>query len=98
MTSWLSHILSLFLILESSCSKLLPVDFGETLRPGAGALPAEARRVFTHESSKRDMVSASMFKVYEKYSKEPQSQRDGNTVRSFKAVPSEWTHDVHPSP
>ncbi|KAM6897081.1 growth/differentiation factor 10 [Xenentodon cancila] len=33
------------------------------------------------------MLSVNMFRLYEKYSKDPQSQREGNTVRSFKAVP-----------
>ncbi|CAG5910086.1 unnamed protein product [Menidia menidia] len=45
------------------------------------------RRVFAHERAKRDAVAANMLKVYEKYSKEPQSQKEGNTVRSFKAFP-----------
>uniref|UniRef100_A0A3Q3VRA5 TGF-beta family profile domain-containing protein n=1 Tax=Mola mola TaxID=94237 RepID=A0A3Q3VRA5_MOLML len=44
-------------------------------------------RVFTHGSAARDMASINMFKVYEKYSKEPRRQSHGNTVRSFKAVP-----------
>lgn len=92
MTNRVFHILHLFLILESSWSKLQSVDIGEALRQGADVSPAVEQRVFTHESANRDMVSINMFKVYEKYSKEPQSQRDGNTVRSFKAVPSEWPH------
>lgn len=67
-----------------------------TLQPGGtqpgsegqdGAPPPVDQRVFAQEN--QDMVSINMFKVYERYSKEPQSRRDGNTVRSFKAVPSE---------
>uniref|UniRef100_A0A3Q1IY10 TGF-beta family profile domain-containing protein n=2 Tax=Anabas testudineus TaxID=64144 RepID=A0A3Q1IY10_ANATE len=81
------HILHLFLLLESSWSKTISADLGETVRQGADVSPAGGERVFTHESANRDMVSFNMFKVYEKYSKEPQNQRDGNTVRSFKAVP-----------
>ncbi|CAL1604917.1 unnamed protein product [Knipowitschia caucasica] len=36
-----------------------------------------------------DVVSVNMMKVYERYSKDPlsHSQRDGNTVRSYRAVP-----------
>lgn len=64
-------------------------DLGAAAGQGA-ELPLDVeQRVFTHEKAQRDMVSISMFKVYEKYTKEPQSQRDGNTVRSFKAVLSE---------
>ncbi|KAK2820887.1 hypothetical protein Q5P01_023846 [Channa striata] len=81
------HILHLLLILECSWGKFRSGDLGDAVRPAADVSSAEERRVFTHESANRDMVSISMFKVYEKYSKEPQSQRDGNTVRSFKAVP-----------
>ncbi|XP_035515100.1 growth/differentiation factor 10b [Morone saxatilis] len=85
--AWIFHTLHLLLILESSWSKLLSEDLGEAVRQGADVPPAVEERVFAHESANRDMVSINMFKVYEKYSKEPQSQRDGNTVRSFKAVP-----------
>ncbi|XP_026170551.1 growth/differentiation factor 10 [Mastacembelus armatus] len=81
------HILHLFLILESIWGKLVSEDLIRAVRQGAEAAPAVEQRVFAHDSANRDMVSISMFKVYEKYSKEPQSQRDGNTVRSFKAVP-----------
>lgn len=44
-----------------------------------------------HTSTHRDMVSINMFEVYEKYSKEPHRKRDGNTVRSFKAIPGEFS-------
>lgn len=89
MASRLFHTLHLLLILESSWGKLVSEDLGEAVRQGADAPPAVERRVFAHESANRDMVSINMFKEYERYSKEPQSQRDGNTVRSFKGVPSE---------
>lgn len=87
MASRLFHTLHLLLILELSWGKVVSEELGEAVRQGADA--AVEQRVFAHESAARDMVSINMFKVYEKYSKEPQSQRDGNTVRSFKAVPSE---------
>lgn len=89
MASRLFPTLHLLLILESSWGKVVSEDLGEAVRQGADVQPAVEQRVFAHESANRDMVSINMFKVYEKYSKEPQSQREGNTVRSFKAVPSE---------
>lgn len=89
MASRLLHTLHLLLILESSWGKLVSEGLGEAVRHGAEVPPAAEQRAFTHESARRDVVSINMFKVYERYSKEPQSQRDGNTVRSFKAVPSE---------
>ncbi|XP_028990833.2 growth/differentiation factor 10b [Betta splendens] len=76
------HVLHLLLILQPSRSKLLSGDLGD-----ADVSPAAERRVLTHDAANRDMVSISMFKLHEKYSEEPQSQRDGNTVRSFRAVP-----------
>ncbi|XP_038592295.1 growth/differentiation factor 10-like [Micropterus salmoides] len=87
MASRLFPTLHLLLILESSWGKVVSEDLGEAVRQGADVQPAVEQRVFAHESANRDMVSINMFKVYEKYSKEPQSQREGNTVRSFKAVP-----------
>ncbi|XP_010863493.1 growth/differentiation factor 10b [Esox lucius] len=39
------------------------------------------------ETAPRNMVSISMFKVYEKYSKDHHRHRDGNTVRSFNSIP-----------
>ncbi|CAN9508913.1 unnamed protein product [Ophioblennius macclurei] len=86
------HILPVLVILESCCAHLQSEGPDGAARqapgvPAAAAAAAEEPRVFTHDSSSRDMVSISMFKVYERYSKEPQSQREGNTVRSFKAVP-----------
>ncbi|XP_041671911.1 growth/differentiation factor 10b [Cheilinus undulatus] len=86
MTSLLFHTLYLSLILEASWAKV-DEDLGEAARQSADVPLAIEERVFTHENAHRDMVSTNMFKVYEKYTKEPQSQRDGNTVRSFKAVP-----------
>ncbi|XP_028332085.1 growth/differentiation factor 10 [Gouania willdenowi] len=68
-------ILCLWVILESSWAHLGAVGHGEE------------PRVFTQDSSSLDMVSISMFKVYDKYSKDRQSHQEGNTVRSFKAVP-----------
>nr|UYS55103.1 bone morphogenetic protein 3b [Rachycentron canadum] len=87
MTSRLFHLLPLFLFVEFSSGKLVSEDLGEVVRQGADVAPAVDQRVLAHESANRDMVSINMFKVYEKYSKEPLSQRDGNTVRSFKAAP-----------
>ncbi|XP_075949831.1 growth/differentiation factor 10 [Anarhichas minor] len=84
MASRLLHTLHILLILESSWGKMVSE---EAARKGAEVSAAVEQRVFAHEGANRDMVSINMFKVYEKYSKEPQSQRDGNTVRSFKAVP-----------
>lgn len=86
MATWLFYILHLLMLLDRSRGKVVSEDVVEALRQG-GDVPEQ--RVFTHESATRDMVSINMFKEYERYSKEPESQRDGNTVRSFKAVPSE---------
>lgn len=87
MAYWRVYIVHLLMLLESSWGKVGSEDGVEVARH-AGAIPE--RRVFAHESAAEDMVSINMFKVYERYSKEPQqSQRDGNTVRGFKAVQSE---------
>lgn len=85
MASWIFYTTHLLLILEWSWGRLLTEDLGKA----ADVPPAAQERVFAHDGANRDMVSISMFKVYEKYSEEPQRQSDGNTVRSFKAVPSE---------
>lgn len=54
-----------------------------------GADGAE-ERVLAQDVVARDMVSISMFRVFERYREEPQSsRRDGNTVRSFRAAPRE---------
>ncbi|XP_030019322.1 growth/differentiation factor 10 [Sphaeramia orbicularis] len=91
MANRLFHILHLLVLLECSWAQVASEEGegeGEVARQGGDVLPALAEpRVFTHDGANRDMVSVNMFKVYERYSKEPQSQRDGNTVRSFKAVP-----------
>ncbi|KAJ4940105.1 hypothetical protein JOQ06_026415 [Pogonophryne albipinna] len=86
MASRLLHTLHVLLILESSWGKIASEDFVDAVRKGDDVPLAEEQRVFAHEGTKRDMVSINMFKVYEKYSKEPLSQREANTVRSFKAV------------
>lgn len=85
MASRILYTTHLLLILEWSLGGLLTEELGRA----ADAPLAAEERVFTHDGVHRDMVSVSMFKVYEKYSKEPERQSDGNTVRSFKAVPSE---------
>ncbi|CAB1438092.1 unnamed protein product [Pleuronectes platessa] len=88
MASLLFHLLHLLLVLESGWGKLVSEDLGVDARQGEEVeAPAADRRVFAHESANRDMVSINMFKVYERYSEEPQSHRDANTVRSLKAVP-----------
>lgn len=85
MASRIFYTTHLLLILECSLGRLLT----EELAKATDVPLAAEERVFTHDGAARDMVSVSMFKVYERYSKEPQKQSDGNTVRSFKAVPSE---------
>ncbi|KAM3592572.1 uncharacterized protein V6R79_021491 [Siganus canaliculatus] len=87
MENRLLHTLYLLLILESSWGKLVGEELGEAVRQGADVPSVGEERAFAHEGANRDMVSINMFKVYEKYSKEPRSQKDGNTVRSFKATP-----------
>ncbi|XP_068452402.1 growth/differentiation factor 10-like [Clinocottus analis] len=87
MASRLLHTLHVLLVLESSWAEMRSEDLGGAARKGAEVSAAVEQRVFAHDGASRDMVSINMFKVYEKYSKEPQSQKDGNTVRSFKAVP-----------
>lgn len=83
------YTLCLLAVLESSWSHFQSEGQERAVRQGAEVSPAAEQRVFAQESVNRDMVTINMFKVYEKYSKEPQSQKEGNTVRSFKAVPSE---------
>ncbi|KAM4527055.1 growth/differentiation factor 10 [Fundulus diaphanus] len=87
MAAWLFTILGLWVILESGGAHLASDNQDGAARQVAGAPPAEDRRVLAQESANRDMVSVDMFKVYERYSKEPRSRREGNTVRSFKAAP-----------
>ncbi|XP_077359947.1 growth/differentiation factor 10 [Festucalex cinctus] len=71
MAKWLVNALRLLVILE----------------PAWGQMAASERRVLTRPSSGRDAVTSSMLKVYESYSKDPRSHKQGNTVRSFTAVP-----------
>uniref|UniRef100_A0A1A8ETG3 Growth differentiation factor 10b n=1 Tax=Nothobranchius korthausae TaxID=1143690 RepID=A0A1A8ETG3_9TELE len=89
MPGLLHHILYLLLSLQCGWARLAPEghDVGAVRQGGAEAQPAVDQRVLAHESASRDVVSVNMFKVYERYSKEPQSRMKGNTVRSFKAVP-----------
>lgn len=85
MASWLFYTAHLLLILEWSWGTVVSEELGK-----ATDVPLAAReRVFAHDGAHRDMVSLSMFKVYEKYTKEARRQSRGNTVRSFRAVPSE---------
>lgn len=87
MENGIFYTLCLLAVLESSWSYFQSEGLERAVRQGA-EVSAE-QRVFAQESANRDMVTINMFKVYEKYSKEPQSQKEGNTVRSFKALPSE---------
>ncbi|KAK5613640.1 hypothetical protein CRENBAI_018499 [Crenichthys baileyi] len=87
MATWLFHILSFLVILESGGAHFASKGHDGVARQVPGAPPAVDQRVFAQESPNRDMVSVNMLKVYERYSKEPRSRREGNTVRSFKAVP-----------
>lgn len=55
------------------------------------------------DSEETDRVSQHMFKLYEKYNREPHWPRNTNTVRSFKAKPGElgtissslWTDSIY---
>lgn len=74
----LVHALHALLLLAQAASE----EFG-------AATHRAEERVFARDSVARDMVSISMFRVFERYREEPHSaQREGNTVRSFKAAPS----------
>nr|XP_057917781.1 growth/differentiation factor 10b [Doryrhamphus excisus] len=85
MAKWFIQTLHVLMILEPTWSKMSE-DAGEAVRKSGRA--ASERSVFTHGStSSGDMVSVSMFKVYERYSKETSSHKEGNTVRSFTSVP-----------
>lgn len=66
-------------------------ELGGAARQAGQAGDGAEERIFARDGAARDMVSISMFKVFERYSEESQSpQTDGNTVRSFKAASSEW--------
>lgn len=88
-TSVLFHLVHVLLILGTSCSKIVSEDLSEAARQDSDIPGATEHLSSAHVSTDRDMVSINMFKIYEKYSKEPSRQKDGNTVRSFKAVPGE---------
>ncbi|CAL8302769.1 unnamed protein product [Lota lota] len=75
------HILHFLFILEAT---VVSEELGKTSRTASGA--QEDTEPLSISASYRDMVSINMFKLYDKYSKEPQREKDGNTVRSFKAV------------
>lgn len=81
----LVHALHALLLLAPAA----PEEFGGAARrAGDGA----EERVFARDGVARDMVSVSMFRVFERYREEPHSaQRDGNTVRSFRSAPSKWS-------
>ncbi|XP_054623507.1 growth/differentiation factor 10b [Dunckerocampus dactyliophorus] len=85
MAKWFIQTLHVLMILEPTWSKMSE-DVREVMRQSGHV--ASEQRVFTHaSSSSRDMVSISMFKVYERYSEETSSHKEGNTVRSFTSVP-----------
>ncbi|XP_057682456.1 growth/differentiation factor 10b [Corythoichthys intestinalis] len=81
MAKWLIFAVRLLVILESAWTERMPEDVSEIVRQSV-----TQRGVFTHANSGPDAVTSSMFKVYERYSKEPQSHKEGNTVRSFTAA------------
>lgn len=76
------------MILDTSIGRVASEDFSGNKQQESGVL-GSTDRTSEHKSTHRDMVSNSMFKVYEKYSKEPQRKRDENTVRAFKAIPGD---------
>ncbi|XP_036427694.1 growth/differentiation factor 10b [Colossoma macropomum] len=48
----------------------------------------------TADGEERDMVEINMFKMYEKFSKEPHRHREENTVRSFRAASASSNNKV----
>ncbi|KAJ3608134.1 hypothetical protein NHX12_025184 [Muraenolepis orangiensis] len=82
MANVLLHVLHFSLILEAVVAS---GELGKSART-SGSGTQEDTEHLTVSASYRDMVSINMFKLYDKYSKEPQREKDGNTVRSFKAV------------
>ncbi|KAM9837390.1 growth/differentiation factor 10 [Aulostomus maculatus] len=80
MAKWLLPVLQVAVLMESVRGEAASGGGDGAARPG-GDTPEQQR-------AHRDSVSANMFRVYEKYSKEPRSPRDGNTVRSFRAARS----------
>ncbi|XP_056432943.1 growth/differentiation factor 10b isoform X1 [Gadus chalcogrammus] len=75
------HMLHFLFILEATVAS---EELGRTSRMVSGT--QEDAEHLSISASYRDMVSINMFKLYDNYSKEPQREKDGNTVRSFKAV------------
>ncbi|XP_076025697.1 growth/differentiation factor 10 [Genypterus blacodes] len=84
MSSVLVQILRVLLVAGSAGAAVPAEEHGGAARHGAGGPESAHRDLSAH----RDMVSISMFREYERFSTEPRSLRDGNTVRSFKAAPS----------
>ena len=82
------NLVRFLLILDSLC-RVASEAFSD-IKQHDSDVQGSTDHTFAHESTHRDTVSISMFKVYEKYSKEPHRKRDGNTVRGFKAVPGEY--------
>ncbi|XP_062330778.1 growth/differentiation factor 10b [Osmerus eperlanus] len=77
-----------FLLILDSLYRVASDAFSDIKQQDSDIL-GSTDHTFAHESTHRDTVSISMFKVYEKYSKEPHRKRDGNTVRGFKSVPGD---------
>ena len=80
------HVLHLLFILEAAVASEEP---GGASRAVSGT--QEDAEHLSISAPYRDMVSINMFKLYHTYSKEPQRDKDGNTVRSFKAVTGDNT-------
>ncbi|CAB1311938.1 unnamed protein product [Coregonus sp. 'balchen'] len=96
MAKILLHLVHLLLFLNSGIVEVLSEEPPEITQQDSD-IHGTTDGTSSRESARRDMLSINMFKVYEKYSKEPQRHRDGNTVRSFKAIPgvsknSVWFH------
>ncbi|XP_061910818.1 growth/differentiation factor 10-like [Entelurus aequoreus] len=81
MAKWFMHTLHVLMLLQSTWSKMSVDVRGAAVRPSGHSAPEQ--RVFTHAT----MATVSMLQVYERYSKDPRSHNEGNTVRSFTAVP-----------
>ncbi|XP_071266281.1 growth/differentiation factor 10-like [Salvelinus alpinus] len=96
MAKILLPLVHLLLFLNSSIGKISSVEPSDITQHDSNIEQATDQSS-ARETASRDMVSINMFKLYEKYSKEPHRHRDGNTVRSFKAIPgvsanSVWFH------
>lgn len=88
MANMLLHLVHLLLFLNSSIGEVSSVEPSDMTQHDSNIEQATDHSS-ARETASRDMVSINMFKLYEKYSKEPHRHRDGNTVRSFKAIPGE---------